>query len=83
MDAYIPVACSFHDELEHLAMRRTPCRFRLANDDAVDAEGVIADIITSGGAEYVVLEGSGRRIRLDHIKAIAPLKRSRTQLPLR
>ena len=73
MDAYVPVACSFHDELEHLAMRRTRCRFRLAGDDAVDTEGVIADIITAGGAEYVVLEGSDRRIRLDHIAAIQPL----------
>lgn len=73
MDAYIPVACSFHDELEHLALRRTRCRFRLAAGDAVDAEGVIADIVTAGKAEYVVLEGSGRRIRLDHIAEIQPL----------
>lgn len=73
MDAYIPVACSFHDELEHVAMRGTRCRFRLAGDDSVDAEGVIADIVTDGGAEFIVLKSSGRRIRLDHIAAIQRL----------
>ena len=71
---YKPVACGFHDRLEHLAIRRTPCQILLrqeAGERTVD--GVIADIQTSGGAEYVVLAGKDERIRLDEIVDIRTL----------
>jgi Rho-binding antiterminator len=74
MPDYVPVACSFHDRLEHLALGGKVCTvtFVEAGREQV-AEGRIADIITSRGAEFIVLAGSGDRIRLDRIRDIRPV----------
>lgn len=73
MSDYVPVACSFHDRLEHLAMRRIPCRIRyLAEGRELFRDGLIRDIMTASGAEYLVLEGDAERIRLDRIVGIEP-----------
>ncbi len=73
MNDYSPVSCSFHDQLEHLAIRRTKCRFAYRQDDGEQtAEGRIADIRVSDGAEYAIIEPSGLRIRLDRILKIEP-----------
>lgn len=74
MTDYVPVACSFHDQLEHLAMRRTRCRFHYRSGDGqASVEGKVADIVTADGAEYLVLADGGARIRLDAINRIEEL----------
>ena len=74
MTDYVPVACGFHDRLEHLALGRKICRvtFVEAGREQI-AEGQIADIVTTQGAEFIVLTGSGDRIRLDRIRDIRPV----------
>lgn len=74
MNDYTPVACSFHDQLEHLAIRRTNCRiFYRQNGEELTIEGRISDILVSDGAEYAILEPCGDRIRLDRILTIQPV----------
>lgn len=74
MADYVPVACGFHDHLEHLALGRRICRvtFVEAGREQV-VEGMIADIITTQGAEFLVLAGTDDRIRLDRIRAVRPV----------
>ena len=73
MNDYTPVACSFHDQLEHLAIRRTKCRIFYRQDgEEMSVEGRIADILVSDGAEYVIIEPDGLRIQLDRIQRIQP-----------
>jgi len=73
MNEYVPVACSFHDRLEHLAMRRTTCRIRYREDGSERVvEGRIKDIVTTGSAEFLVLAEDAGRIRLDYILDIGP-----------
>jgi len=71
MTEYRPVACSFHDQLEHLAMRRVRCRIQV-RENGVDRviEARIKDIRTTKGAEYLVLDGEAGLVRLDHILEI-------------
>lgn len=71
MSDYVSIACSFHDRLEHLAMRRRHCRIRYQeNGHEALIEGRIQDILTTGGAEYLVLANGEGRIRLDRILEI-------------
>ena len=72
MNDHRPVSCTILDNLELLAMRRAPCRIHYRDSESADAvaEGVIADIQVIDGAEYVVLENSPLRIRLDTITGI-------------
>ena len=71
MKDYEPIACAVHDQLEHHAIRHTLCRIRYLDDDAaVIVNDRIADIVTEQGAEYLILEKSGLRIRLDLIQSI-------------
>jgi len=68
---YVPVACAFHDRLEHLALRRTSCRVHyMDGPDSRVAAGIVRDILTADGAEYLILGAASTRIRLDAITAI-------------
>jgi transcriptional antiterminator Rof (Rho-off) len=70
-DAYTPIACGLHDELQLLALRGSEVRI-VARDHtggAVTLEGRAADVLSRGGAEWLVL-ADGTFIRLDHITTV-------------
>lgn len=74
MKDYVPIACALHDRLEHLALRQQRCRIDYASGSGEShINGVVADILTADGAEYLVVAETGQRIRLDAIIAIQPL----------
>jgi Rho-binding antiterminator len=70
-DGYEPVDCSLHDRLEELATLRQPCELEFSTESGgrETARGVIRDVYTEGGAEYVRL-GDGPTVRLDRIAAV-------------
>jgi Rho-binding antiterminator len=71
MDAYIPVNCDFHDELEALATLRQECRiaYRRAADEVVEVQGRIVDIYAANKADFLKLK-DGTEIRLDKIVSV-------------
>lgn len=81
MNDHRPVSCAILDNLELLAMRRAPCRIHYRDAESADAvaKGVITDIQIIDGAEYVVLENSPLRIRLDTIIGIQEAHRPKNQ----
>jgi len=78
-----PVSCALLDNLELLAIRRTPCRIRYRHGNRYHAvaQGVIRDFQIMDGAEYLIFEdnppirGQTGVIRLDAITEIEPLDR--------
>lgn len=69
--SYIPISCSFYDELEALATLRQLARVKYRGDDEVtrSAEGRIKDFFIREGAEYLILD-TGLEIRLDDITSV-------------
>ncbi len=69
--SYIPISCSFYDELEALATLRQTALIKYAEADTVTktAEGKIVDFFIRDGAEYLLLN-SGMEIRLDHLISV-------------
>ncbi|MCG8427118.1 MAG: Rho-binding antiterminator [Chromatiales bacterium] len=68
MSDYTPIPCAIHSEYELLAMHRSSVE--IICSDKSTQKGKVIDIVTSQGAEYLVLEtadGQQQRIRLDHI----------------
>lgn len=69
-DAYAPIDCGLHDELQLLAMRRREVDLRVRaeaeGDPARELRDRIVDVYTRGGAEWIRL-GSGEEIRLDRL----------------
>jgi transcriptional antiterminator Rof (Rho-off) len=69
---YVPIDCDQHSVLELLAMRRAAVTAR-AGDAAGGIcllEGVVADVTTRSGAEYLILQdatGKGLVVRLDRL----------------
>ncbi len=75
MDAYIPVSCDFHDELEALATLRQECElvYRGAAAELLMVRGLIVDVYAANKADYLRLK-DGTEIRLDRlvsVKAVA------------
>jgi Rho-binding antiterminator len=68
---YVPINCSRHDELLALASLRRPCTLEVELADGTPASlaGVIEDVYTETGAEYLRLRG-GPTVRLDRIHAL-------------
>jgi Rho-binding antiterminator len=68
---YDPIDCSLHDRLEELATLRQPCdvEFRTEDGRRQTASGVIADVYSREGAEYLRL-ADGVAVRLDRIEAV-------------
>ena len=72
---YIPIDCDQHSVLELLAMRRARVSLR-ARDEAgfeLTLLGVIEDVLTRSGAEYLVLRdrtACEHSIRLDRLEAL-------------
>lgn len=74
MTGYRPVSCAFRDRLEQLALRQSPCRLRFRHHGRdARAEGVITDIVTADGGEFLLLGKTGERIRLDAGRDVQPL----------
>jgi Rho-binding antiterminator len=74
---YQPVSCDYHDELEAAAMHKTPIELEFELEGVPQREsGVIADVYTANGAEFVRFETNGAaiEIRLDQIISIRPQK---------
>lgn len=68
---YEPISCSGHDQLLAFATLRKECRLTVSGEDGVmtDVVGVIADVYTRAGAEYLRLR-DGSIFRLDRIRAL-------------
>jgi transcriptional antiterminator Rof (Rho-off) len=68
---YIPIDCARHDELLALATLRRPCTLEVELVDSTPANlaGVIEDVYTEAGAEYMRLRG-GPTVRLDRIHSL-------------
>lgn len=71
MDAYIPVSCDFHDELEALATLRQECQivYRNAADEVVEVQDRIVDIYAANKADFLKLK-NGTEIRLDRLVSV-------------
>jgi Rho-binding antiterminator len=70
-DNYIPVACSFYDQLEVLAMRRTPVEIEYVNEgETREIKGKIVDVYCAvDRVEYLKVD-HGLEIRLDTISKL-------------
>lgn len=67
---YQSIGCSYYDQLEAYATRRTRCTIVLKkNDREQTAEGVIVDLFARDGAEYLKLD-NGTVVRLDHLVSV-------------
>jgi Rho-binding antiterminator len=75
-ERYKPVSCDYHDELEEAAMHQKRIELEFELEGVTQREtGRIADVFTSGGAEFVKFEsgqGGAVDIRLDHIISMRP-----------
>ena len=68
---YTPISCAAHDELLALATKRQRCELVVRGADGGTArlEGVIQDVYTSEGAEYLRLN-DGSVVRLDRLVSV-------------
>ncbi|PIG94166.1 hypothetical protein CSQ79_07510 [Gloeocapsopsis sp. IPPAS B-1203] len=71
MDAYVPVDCGFHDQLEALATLRKECQivYQNASGELVKVQGRIIDVYVANKAEFLQLY-NGTKIRLDRIVSV-------------
>ena len=68
---YVPISCSYYDELEILAMRKQACTVEYLADDqsAIGRHGVIADVFSKEKQEFLKLD-NGEVIRLDRLISV-------------
>lgn len=66
---YAPISCALHDEYLAAATLRRPIKLKVkhANGQAVEVGGVIVDVYSKAGAEYLKLD-NGTVYRLDQIE---------------
>lgn len=71
MDAYVPVSCDFHDQLEALATLRQKCQivYRTETDEIIEAAGWIVDVYAANQADFLKLKDN-TEIRLDRIISV-------------
>jgi len=71
MDAYVPVDCDFHDQLEALATLRKECQivYQNASGELVKVQGLIVDIYAANKADFLKVD-DGTEIRLDRIVSL-------------
>lgn len=71
MDAYVPISCDFHDQLEALATLRRECQltYRNSADQLVEVRDRIVDVYAAHKADFLRLK-DGTEIRLDHLVAV-------------
>lgn len=64
---YLPIDCSFHDQLLEWATFRTPVTIQyeaIATEEVLTVKGQIADVYTQNKEEFLLLN-DGTQIRLD------------------
>ncbi len=68
---YEPISCSFHDELEILAMHRQACVIVFTGKDqaTIQLTSTIVDVFSRDGEEFVRL-ADGEEIRLDRLISV-------------
>ena len=68
---YVPINCSYYDELEILAMHKQACTIEYFDDEQTtkSADGVIADVFSKEKQEFLKLD-SGEVIRLDRLISV-------------
>lgn len=68
---YVPISCEIHDEFLALASLRRSCELTVVLGDGREqtVSGLIADVYTREGAEYLQLR-DGPTFRLDQIRAL-------------
>ncbi len=64
---YTPISCDFHSLFEHYATLKEVVKLVLT--DSKEEKGVITDVYTKKGEEFIVLDQS-EHIRLDRVKSI-------------
>ena len=67
---YQPIACLQHERLEFAVLRRLPLQIKL--HDARSLSGLVLDVFTQGGAEWLRFRsatGVEELIRLDQIES--------------
>ncbi|MBE9188858.1 hypothetical protein IQ230_00455 [Gloeocapsopsis crepidinum LEGE 06123] len=71
MDAYVPVDCDFHDQLEALATLRKECQivYQKVPSELVKVQGLIVDIYAANKADFLKVD-DGTEIRLDRIVSL-------------
>jgi transcriptional antiterminator Rof (Rho-off) len=71
MNDYCGISCALHSEYELMAMHHDKVEVR-CHDTPEHHLGLVADILTRSGAEYMILETDlGRvEIRLDRIQSV-------------
>ena len=67
---YTPIACGFHDRLEHWAVRREPVEVLWRTPEAErTARTTIDDVFARDGADWVRL-GTGETVRADALISV-------------
>jgi len=66
---YHNISCSYYDQIEAYATKRTRCLIAYLDDSEKTVEGIITDIYSLEGAEYLTVNNE-TAIRLDHIRSI-------------
>lgn len=69
MQKYQNISCSYYDQLEAFATRKTECVIVYNDGSEKNETGVIVDLFAHDGAEYLKLN-NGTVIRLDHLVSI-------------
>ena len=68
---YIPISCDFYDEIELLALRKSPCKviFRNEKEEEELIEGVIKNVYSKNKEEFLEMNGDFK-VRLDRLVSI-------------
>ena len=70
-DKYVPINCSFHDQLLHWATKRqsVEIRFHDESNQQITTNSVIKDVFSTADAEFMKLEDDSL-VRLDKIISV-------------
>lgn len=82
-EQYTPIGCSYYDQLELLAMHKSPTVLKYRDDQQAEQElhAVIVDVYSQDKQEFIKLD-DGQTIRLDRLISVdrkpfpAPTKRA-------
>lgn len=68
---YVPISCSFYDELEAIATLRQEAVIKYSEEagKTIEVRSKIKDLFTRAKAEYLLLD-SGLEIRLDQLISV-------------
>ena len=71
MNQYKLINCSFHDELEALAVLRQMCKiiYQTEDDTILEVDSQIVDVYAANQEEFIKLK-DGNKIRLDRLISV-------------